>query len=86
MLATPVLANPSLSMNIAQTVITAGLLNPDTASEVSSTPVNANAANTRSAVTSILTFSVTKRTSEMTRIERTMAISAVMWEGDGTED
>jgi hypothetical protein len=70
--------SPALKINIAQTVITAELLNPATASLGVTDFVNAKATNTIKATTSIRTFSVMNRTRDIKRIERTMAISVVI--------
>ncbi len=55
--ATPVSVNPSLRMNMAQTVITAALLNPEIASVGVTRPVKARATNTSRATMSMRTIS-----------------------------
>ena len=75
--ATPVDVRPALRMNMAQTVMTAGLLNPDSASVVLTRPVTAIAPSTSSATRSMRSFPVTNSTMETARIPSTMAISSV---------
>jgi hypothetical protein len=71
----PLRLRPSLRMNIAHTVTTASLLNPESASAGETTPVIASAHITSSATRSIRRISVTNRITEAARISRTSAIS-----------
>ena len=78
MSAMPVRVRPSLNMNMAQTVITAVLLNPAKACFESTNPVIANVPRTSSATTSIRMISLIKSINETTSIPRTSPISNVM--------
>jgi len=75
--ATPVRESPPLKMNTAQTVITAGLLKPDTAWLGSRSPVTARVTSTMSATMSTRTRSVTNRMTATTRMPRTRPMSGV---------
>ena len=59
--ATPLRVMPPLTMKTAQTVITAGLANPENACSRSTKPVNTRAARTIIAITSTRNFSLTNR-------------------------
>ena len=76
--AIPVRVRPSLSMNIAQTVMTALLLKPAKASLALTRPDTASAQSTSKATRSIRMTSLTKRISDMARMPRTSAISSVI--------
>ena len=78
MLATPVRVKPPLMINTAHTVITAGLLNPDSACTGDTRPVSATEPRASSAVTYMGIHSVTSNTTDTPRIEKTRAISMVM--------
>ena len=78
MSAMPVLVRPSLSMNMAQTVITALLLNPAKACVESTNPEVAKVPSTSNATTSIRTISLIKRINEIIRIPKTSPISSVI--------
>ena len=65
-------------INIAHTVTTAGLLNPDKASWGVIKPVKANVPITSKATMSIRTQPVKKSTSEAMRMEKTKMISKDM--------
>ena len=81
MSAIPVRVSPSLRMNIAQTVITALLLNPANASVDDTSPVTASEQRTSSATRSMRITSLIKRISAMARMPRTSAISNVINRG-----
>jgi hypothetical protein len=76
-LATPVLVRPPLRMNTAHTVTTAGLLNPERASDGVISAVTANVPSVISAVASMGIHSVMRNTTEMARMDNTRAISMV---------
>ena len=73
-LPTPVRVSPPLRMKTAQTVTTAGLLNPAKASPGWTNPLTATAPRTSRAVTSIGIHSVTRNTMATNKIPRTIAI------------
>jgi hypothetical protein len=75
--ATPVSVRPALSMNIAQTVMTAGLAKPATASFGDTRPVTASATSTIRATTSMRMRSLMNSTSDTTRMARTRPMSGV---------
>ena len=79
--AIPVRVRPSLRMNMAQTVMTALLLNPANAPAVDTSPVTASEQSTSRATRSMRMTSLIKRISEMARMPRTRAISNVMNRG-----
>ena len=76
-LATPVLDKPALRIKIAQTVTTAMLLKPESASAGEIRLLIARLTRTIRATTSTRTRSVMKRMMATTSIARTVAISAV---------
>ncbi len=76
--AMPVRDSPPLRMNTAQTVITAGLLKPDSASWAPTRPLSASITSTSSATTSTRSHSLTNSTSATPRIAKTSPISSVM--------
>ncbi len=78
MSATPVALRPALRINIDQTVTTAGLLKPARAPSRVTSLVTPSALRTRSATTSMRSFSVINRTSAIARMMRTAAISTVI--------
>ena len=78
MLATPVWVRPLLRMKTAQTVMTAGLLQPDRASAGVTSPVTAEAHNTSSATISMGIHSVTKNSTAAAKILSTKMISGVI--------
>ena len=78
MSAIPVRVRPSLSMNIAQTVMTALLLKPANASSGVTWPAMASAPSTISATTSMRITSLMNRISDTIRIPRTIAMSGVI--------
>ena len=75
MKAVPVRKSPSLMMNIAQTVITAGLEKLENASAGDTRPLRARAASPSSATRFIRTHSTMKRTSATSRTARTSPIA-----------
>ena len=77
--ATPVRAKPALRINTAQTVTTAALLKPDSASTGVRIPVRAKLTITSRATRSIRTRSVIKRMTASAVMAKTVAISKVMW-------
>ena len=72
--ATPVRVRPPLRMNMAQTVMTAGLLNPDRASRGVTRPLIARPASTSSATRSMRIHPPIKRMRQTSRIAKTSAI------------
>ena len=78
LLAKPVLANPPLRIRTAQTVITAGLLNPDKASVGVINPLMERLARTSNPTRSILTLFVIKSRIAKARMERTRIMSGVI--------
>ena len=75
--ATPVRVNPALRMNMAQTVMTAGLLKPASASAGVSWPVTASVPIASSATRSARSHSVTNSTRQVSRMPSTRAIETV---------
>ncbi len=71
----PVRVSPSLRMNMAQTVTTAALLNPDSASLGETRLSTASAPSTSSATRSMRIHSVMNSTSAAPRINSTWTIS-----------
>ena len=76
--ATPVRVKPPLRINTAQTVTTAGLLKPASASAGVTRPVKATAPSDSRAVTSIGIHSVVKKITATSRIDSTSMISGVI--------
>ena len=76
--AMPARVKPSLMMNMAQTVITAGLLKPLTASAGDTSCSKASAHNSSKATTSIRSHSVTNKTKATSSSSNTSAISRVI--------
>ena len=77
--AIPVRVSPSLRINIAQTVMTALLLNPANACGGVNRPDTASVPSTSNATRSILMTSLTKSISDTARMPRTIAISRVIF-------
>ena len=73
----PVRSSPSLMMNMAQSVMTASLLKPATASAGVTRPVMVRAPTTSSATISMRSASVTNSTTAITRIVITSAMSNI---------
>jgi hypothetical protein len=82
----PVLFSAALIMNIAPTVIVAGLLKPAMASSGEIIPVASNATITTMAVRSTGIFSREKRITARTRIINTIPISRVIFQYKNSEE